>query len=254
MQVHVNATTRCAPLRAALAAGLLAAALVATGVSQARASTGLDALLDAHRDAAGPVQALLRADPAAPGWHHAPDATGRWLRVAATASEGCPALLRHAFTPIQGGSPQSLCQYEGKVLLVVNTASQCGYTSQYEGLEALYRKYRDRGLVVVGFPSNDFGGQEPGTNAQIAAFCRTTFGVQFPMFEKQSVARLADNALYADLAARTGATPRWNFHKYVVDRSGTRVLSFASAVEPGSRELVAALEKLLAERAPRNRS
>ena len=147
-----------------------------------------------------------------------------------------------------------MCQYQGKVLLVVNTASQCGFTYQYEGLEALYRKYKDRGLVVVGFPSNDFGGQEPGTNKDIAEFCRTKYGVQFPMFEKQSVTSLADNAFYAELAAKTGDKPRWNFHKYLVDRQGQRVQSFASTVEPGNRDLVGTIERLLAERAPANRS
>jgi glutathione peroxidase len=161
--------------------------------------------------------------------------------------EGCPALLRHSFTPIQGGAPQSLCRFRGKVLLVVNTASQCGYTPQYEGLEALYRRYRERGLVVVGFPSNDFGGQEPGSNKDIAEFCRTVYGVQFPMFEKQSVTRLGDNPLYAELASRTGQTPRWNFHKYVVDRSGAKVASFKSDIEPDNRDLVRLIEQLLSE-------
>src|SRR3954470_15406709 len=97
---------------------------------------------------------------------------------------GCPALLDHTFNRLQTGQSESLCQYQGKVVLVVNTASYCAYTGQYEGLEALYRKYKDRGLVVLGFPSNDFGGQEPGTNTEIAEFCRLTYGVQFPMFEK----------------------------------------------------------------------
>jgi glutathione peroxidase len=158
--------------------------------------------------------------------------------------------LRHAYTPIQGGPPQSLCRYQGKVILIVNTASQCGYTPQYDKLEALYRKYRDRGLVVLGFPSNDFGGQEPGSSKEIAEFCRTVYGVQFPMYEKQTVTRLEANPLYAELAARTRSTPRWNFHKYVVDRSGANVLSFASAVAPDDRELVRQLERLLAEPAP----
>ena len=96
-------------------------------------------------------------------------------------------MLQHTFNRLQTGEPQSLCQFQGKVLVIVNTASYCGYTPQYEGLEALYRKYKDKGLVVVGFPSNDFGGQEPGTNKEIAEFCRTTYGVQFPMFEKSAV-------------------------------------------------------------------
>ena len=161
---------------------------------------------------------------------------------------GCPDLLRHDYVPIQGGPAHSLCQYHGKVLLIVNTASQCGYTYQYEGLEALYRRYRDRGLVVIGFPSDDFGGQEPGTNKEIAEFCRTVYGVQFPMYEKQRVKTLAANPLYGALAAKTGRTPRWNFHKYVVDRSGRNVASFASDVRPDSAELVALIEKLLAER------
>src|SRR4029450_1364051 len=117
------------------------------------------------------------------------------LRV--TAAE-CPPLLQHTFNQLQNGQSQSLCQYQGKVLLIVNTASKCGYTPQYEGLEALYRKYKDRGLVVIGFPSNDFGGQEPGTNKEIAEFCRTTYGVQFPLFEKSTVKKGAANTLFVD--------------------------------------------------------
>jgi glutathione peroxidase len=121
----------------------------------------------------------------------------------AQAASPCPALLDREFNRLQTGKPESLCQYRGKVLLVVNTASFCGYTRQYEGLEALYRKYRDRGLVVLGFPSNDFGAQEPGTNQEIAELCRLTYGVQFPMFEKASVTSLKTNPLH-DLVARTG--------------------------------------------------
>jgi glutathione peroxidase len=169
----------------------------------------------------------------------------------ATPASGCPALLRHEFTPIRGGAAESLCRYQGSVLLVVNTASQCGYTPQYESLETLYRKYRSRGLVVIGFPSNDFAGQEPGTNTEIAEFCRTVYGVQFPMYEKASVSGLKANAFYAELAATTRASPRWNFHKYVVDRSGRQVTSFASDVRPDDRELVKLIERLLAEPAPR---
>src|SRR5271165_2181815 len=128
---------------------------------------------------------------------------GQALAQAAPAEGGaCPALLDHEFNRLQTGKPETLCQYRGKVLLIVNTASYCGYTHQYEGLEALYRKYKDRGLVVVGFPSNDFGGQEPGSNHEIAEFCRLTYGVQFPMFEKSSVTSLQTNPLYAELVAR----------------------------------------------------
>ena len=160
----------------------------------------------------------------------------------------CPALLDREFNRLQTGKAESLCQYRGKVLLIVNTASYCGYTHQYEGLEALYRKYKDRGLVVLGFPTNDFGEQEPGTNKEIAEFCRLTYGVEFPMFEKTTVKSLATNPLYSDLIARTGQGPKWNFHKYVVDRSGDPVATFASRVEPSDRELVALLEKLLADK------
>jgi glutathione peroxidase len=166
----------------------------------------------------------------------------------APAANPCPALLDREFNRLQTGKPESLCQYRGKVLLVVNTASFCGYTRQYEGLEALYRKYRDRGLVVLGFPSNDFGAQEPGSNQEIAEFCRLTYGVQFPMFEKASVTSLKTNPLYADLAARTGQSPRWNFHKYLIDRNGNPAGTFASDIEPDSRQLVALLEKLLADK------
>ena len=163
-------------------------------------------------------------------------------------SDNCPALLRYTFKKLQTGEAQSLCQFQGKVLLIVNTASYCAYTKQYEGLEAIYRKYRDRGLVVVGFPSNDFGSQEPGSNKEIAEFCRTTYGVQFPMFEKSSVARLDANPLYTELATKTGAAPKWNFHKYVVDRNGMPVASFASDVTPDSPKLVELIERLLSEK------
>ena len=184
-------------------------------------------------------------------------ATGGGARAAAApalrlamdpAAAECPPLLRHTFNRLQTGEPQSLCQFRGKVLLVVNTASFCGYTSQYEGLEALYRKYRDRGLVVVGFPTNDFGSQEPGTNKEIAEFCRTTYGIQFPMFEKTSVGRLDANPFYATLIGQSGQRPRWNFHKYVVDRNGRTVRSFGSDVTPEQKDLVELIERLLAER------
>jgi len=168
--------------------------------------------------------------------------------LAGGATDECPTVLNHTFNRLQTGKPESLCQYRGKVVLIVNTASFCGYTHQYEGLEALYRKYKDRGLVVVGFPSNDFGGQEPGTNHEIAEFCRLTYGVEFPMFEKSSVTSIRTNPLYAELLARTGQSPQWNFHKYLVDRDGYRVTSFGSRVEPDNRELIAALEKLLTEK------
>jgi glutathione peroxidase len=153
----------------------------------------------------------------------------------------CPSLLDRKMDTIHD-KPQSLCEYAGKVVLIVNTASECGYTPQYEGLEALYRKYRDRGLVVLGFPSNDFGGQEPGSNQEIAAFCVNQYAIDFPMFAKTE---LKKNPLYAELAKASGAAPRWNFHKYLVDRSGRQVLSFDTRVDPGDPKFVAAIEKLL---------
>ena len=153
----------------------------------------------------------------------------------------CPALLDRKLDTIQD-KPQSLCEYAGKVLLVVNTASECGYTPQYEGLEKLYGKYKDRGLVVLGFPMNDFGGQEPGSNKQISEFCVNQYAIDFPMFAKTELKR---NPLYADLLKATGTAPRWNFHKYLIDRSGTKVASFDTRVTPDDPKLVAEIEKLL---------
>src|SRR6202790_2215012 len=118
----------------------------------------------------------------------------------APVTDTCPELLNFTFNRLQTGAPESLCQYRGKVVLIVNTASYCGYTHQYEGLEALYRKYKSRGLVVVGFPSNDFGGQEPGSNKEIAEFCRLTYGVEFPMFEKSRGTRITTNLLIANFS------------------------------------------------------
>jgi glutathione peroxidase len=155
----------------------------------------------------------------------------------------CPPLLDRNVLTIDERA-QSLCAYAGKVVMVVNTASECGYTPQYDGLEALYRKYRARGLVVLGFPSNDFGGQEPGSNAQIASFCVNQYAIDFPMFAKSE---LGKNPLYADLAKAAGAAPRWNFHKYLIDRSGRRVLSFDTRVAPGDPKLAAAIERMLTE-------
>lgn len=157
----------------------------------------------------------------------------------------CPALLDRSVPRLQDEKPQNLCQYAGKVVMVVNTASYCGFTSQYKGLEMLHARYQPRGLVVLGFPSNDFGAQEPGSNEDIAAFCENTFGVKFPMFAKSTVRGSASNPLYAELAKRTGKTPGWNFHKYIVSRDGQTVLSFPSNVDPQDPRLVSELEKLL---------
>ena len=157
------------------------------------------------------------------------------------AMAACPALLDRKMDTIHEKT-QSLCEYAGKVVLVVNTASQCGYTPQYDGLEALYKKYRARGLVVLGFPSNDFGGQEPGSNKEIEAFCVNQYAIDFPMFAKID---LKKSPLYADLAKATGAAPRWNFHKYLIDRSGKQVQSFDTKVDPNDPKLLAAIEQLL---------
>jgi glutathione peroxidase len=167
-------------------------------------------------------------------------------QAAAKPETACPPLLNQQFKRLQDDAPQNLCQYAGKVALVVNTASYCGYTTQYEGLEALYAKYRERGLVVLGFPSNDFGGQEPGGSKEIADFCFNTYGVKFPMFAKSGVTGKNANPLHAQLAGASGQSPEWNFHKYLVGRDGKLVASFPSRVTPQDGKLVAAIEKALA--------
>jgi glutathione peroxidase len=159
----------------------------------------------------------------------------------------CPALLRHTFARLQDEKPQSLCQYSGKVLLVVNTASFCGFTGQYEGLEKLHARYRDRGLVVLGFPSNDFA-QETGSNQDIAEFCENTFGVKFPMFAKSAVRGRDANALFRELAAQSGRAPLWNFHKYLIGRDGKVLASYASMTGPDDPALIRLLEQQLALR------
>jgi glutathione peroxidase len=153
--------------------------------------------------------------------------------------------LSRSFNRLQDEAPQNLCQYAGKAILVVNTASFCGFTKQYEGLEALYRDYKGKGLVVLGFPSNDFGKQEPGSDKEIADFCTNTYAVKFPMFSKSTVVGSGRNPLYTDLAKATGQSPQWNFHKYLIDRSGKVVQSFDSDVTPQSKQLVSAIEKVL---------
>ena len=164
-----------------------------------------------------------------------------------TAEAACAPLLNHTFPKLQDKTPQPLCQYQGKVVLVVNTASYCGFTRQYDGLEKLYSQLAPKGLVVVGFPSNNFGQQEPGSEKEIAEFCRLTYGVQFPMMAKTEVVGSGTHPFFQELAKATGERPQWNFHKYLIDRSGRKVTSFSSRVEPNSPELVGAINKLLAE-------
>jgi len=165
--------------------------------------------------------------------------------TSAATSAACPAILKHQFNRLQDEAPQNLCQYAGKVTLVVNTASYCGFTNQYQGLEALFTKYQSKGLVVLGFPSNDFGQQEPGSSKEIADFCFNTYGVKFPMFSKAVVVGAKRNALYQELAKATGKTPEWNFHKYLIDRNGKVLASFPSNVAPDNKTLLAAIEKAL---------
>ncbi len=159
----------------------------------------------------------------------------------------CPSLLNQKFTSLQG-KPQDFCNYSGKVVVVVNTASYCGFTEQYKGLQTVYDKYKDKGLVVVGFPANDFGKQEPGSNAEVADFCERTYKVKFPMVEKTSVLQGQANPLHEALFRVTGERPKWNFHKYLIARDGRAVQSFNSNVAPESPEFVAQIEKLLAEK------
>ena len=167
--------------------------------------------------------------------------------AAGAGATACPATLNHVFERLQDEAPQSLCQYRGKVLLVVNTASYCGFTPQYKGLEDLYARYRERGLVVLGFPSNDFS-QETGDNRQIADFCENTYGVKFPMFSKSSVRGPQANPLFRQLAQATGRQPLWNFHKYLIARDGSVVTSYTSLSAPDSASLVGDIEKQLAAR------
>ena len=164
---------------------------------------------------------------------------------ASASPQACPALLQQNVLRLQDEKPQSLCQYRGKVVVVVNTASFCGFTPQYKGLEALHAKYQGRGLVVLGFPSNDFS-QETGSNKEIADFCENTFGVKFPMFTKTRVSGKDASPLFKQLAEKTGTAPRWNFYKYIIARDGTAVAAFNSMTDPAGGKFVAEIEKQLA--------
>jgi glutathione peroxidase len=177
-----------------------------------------------------PAAALAQAPAAAP----------------AAAATSCPAILKQTFNRLQDEAPQDLCQYSGKVVLVVNTASYCGFTKQYEGLEKLYSKYGKQGLVVLGFPSNDFGQQEPGSSKEIADFCYNTYGVKFPMFSKSSVKGANANPLHASLIKQTGKEPGWNFSKYLIDRHGKVLEFYPSKVTPEDKQLVGKIEQALA--------
>jgi len=169
------------------------------------------------------------------------------LGLAASANALAADLLDVSYRPLAGKQQVNLQQrYHGQVLLVVNTASKCGYTPQYEGLEALHRQYAGKGFAVLGFPSNDFKGQEPGDEKQIQDFCTLTYGVRFPMFEKVHVVGPQATPLYQRLTAATGVAPAWNFHKYLVGRDGKVIAQFASKVTPDDPQLIAAIDKALA--------
>ena len=147
---------------------------------------------------------------------------------------------------LAGNEIDNICTvYSGKVMLIVNTASKCGFTNQYEGLEKLYETYKEKGLVVLGFPSNDFGGQEPGSEKQIREFCVNTYAVRFPMYEKTRVSGDGIDPLYQSLISASGSKPRWNFHKYLVAPDGALVDSWSSRVEPNAPEITAAIESVL---------
>jgi glutathione peroxidase len=173
--------------------------------------------------------------------------TGLLLVGLLGAGSACAAdLLDLNYRPLAGKTEVNLeKQYGGKVLLVVNTASKCGFTPQYEALEGLQTRYAARGFSVLGVPSNDFKGQEPGSEAQIQEFCTLTYGVKFPMFQKVQVTGAAATPLYQRLAAATGVAPGWNFHKYLLSRDGRVVAQFPSKVKPDDKELVAAIEREL---------
>ncbi|NHZ96322.1 glutathione peroxidase [Massilia sp. CCM 8734] len=191
------------------------------------------------------ISALLLAGLSAIALTGAPARAQAPAAAPAAAPASCPALLKHSFKRLQDEAPQDLCQYAGKVVLVVNTASYCGYTTQYEGLEKLYAKYGSKGLVVLGFPSNDFGKQEPGSAKEIADLCYNTYGVKFPMFAKSVVSGANPNPLHASLIKATGKEPKWNFTKYLIDRNGKVIEHYPSKVTPEDKQLVSKIEQAL---------
>jgi len=152
------------------------------------------------------------------------------------ANASCDALYNHQFTTINGDH-FDLCDYQDKPILVVNTASKCGFTPQFEALEGLYKQYKFKGLLVIGFPSNDFK-QELEDNAKIGDFCKMTYGVEFPMMSKSAVRGSDVNPFYKQLIAKTGTTPKWNFYKYVIAPKGEKVTAFSSMTKPDSEEIM----------------
>ena len=157
----------------------------------------------------------------------------------------CPALLDHRFTRLRDGQPESLCNYSGRVLLVVNTASKCGFTPQYKGLQTLHEKYNSRGLTILAFPSADFLGQEHNDRAEIAKTCFDQYGAQFMVYDRTSVKGRDANPLFAELKKTRGA-PGWNFHKYLIGRDGKPGEAFGSTTDPLDSKLTQEIEHLLA--------
>ena len=171
--------------------------------------------------------------------------------IAALAVSGFAAEPIYSFTPAAiDGKPAPLAAWKGKVMLLVNVASKCGYTPQYKGLEAVYEQYKAKGLVIVGFPANNFGGQEPGTNEEIKTFCSRKYNVTFPMYSKISVAGADKAPLYQFLTDKqanpaTGGEIKWNFTKFLIGKDGKVMQRFESAVKPDSADVTSAIEKAL---------
>ncbi len=173
---------------------------------------------------------------------------GLGISMASADSAECPPLLNYSSDPLLGGDPVNFCKaYQGKVILAVNTASQCGYTSQFKGLESLYQEFKTKGLVILGFPSNDFKQEheDPGQTAKVSF---KDYGVTFPMFSKSAVSGEQANAFFAELTKQSGTSPQWNFQKYLIDRKGKVIKVFASNAEPGDLLLRLAIEAALAEK------
>jgi len=166
--------------------------------------------------------------------------------TAASADSGKTLAYDYSFEAIEGGK-MPLEQWRGKVLLIVNTASFCGFTPQYAGLQALWQRYARQGLVVIGVPSNDFGGQEPNSEGEILGFCKGAYNVTFPLTSKQAVSGPAAHPFYRWASDRLGLPPKWNFHKYLVGRDGTLITAFGTRVPPQAPELIAAIEAALAQ-------
>ncbi len=162
---------------------------------------------------------------------------------AIASAAGCPELYNHQYTTLQG-EKINLCDYQDKPILVVNTASKCGFAPQFTSLEGLYKKHKDQGLLVIGFPSNDFK-QELGDNKAIGDFCKATYAVNFPMTPKSSVSGAAANPFYKQLAEKSGQAPMWNFYKYVILPGGKEVYAFESTVLPNSTDIVGKIKPFL---------